>query len=221
MIVKEFNSGIWFTSDTHFGHKHILKYSTNRQSDMGLSLDDQDMMKKHDAMLIQRWNETVKKKDTVYILGDFSFASPEETRKILEKLNGKKHLIIGNHDGACKSLTNYFESTSQIKEVTFKKTVFPFLDENMYCVMCHYPLDDWNKRMCGAVMLHGHTHGSFCNLNKESERLRLDIGLDGQLANGNLISLEQVYRFMKNEIAKGKTFQEHINYLTDKTGFRV
>ena len=195
----------YYISDLHFGCQN--KYE-------GRTLD-------HDKLIKENWNKTVTNGDTVYILGDFSFASVDETRKILEKLNGKKHLIIGNHDGACKSLTNYFESTSQIKEVTFKKTVYPFLDEHMHCVLCHFPMVAWNRRMHGSVMLHGHTHGSLCEMNKISEELRLDIGLDGQLANGNLISLEQVYRFMKNEIAKGKTFQEHINYLTDKTGFRA
>jgi calcineurin-like phosphoesterase family protein len=221
MKLTEYRSGIWFTSDTHFSHKNIVKYNTKRQEHLGLNLEDENMLAKHDAALIKLWNETVRKTDTVYILGDFSFASVDDTRRILEKLNGKKHLIIGNHDGSCKSLINYFESTSQIKEITFKKTVFPFLDEHMHCVLCHFPMIAWNRRMHGSVMLHGHTHGSVCELNKNSEELRLDIGLDSQLAKGNLISLEQIYRFMKNEIAKGKTFEEHINYLTEKTGFRA
>lgn len=217
----EYKSGIWFTSDTHFSHRNVVRFNLNRLSNLKLTIDDTDMLKKHDEELIKKWNETVKKKDTVYILGDFSFASADETRKLLERLNGIKHLIIGNHDGSCRGLNNYFESTSQIKEVTFKKTIFPFLDENMHCIMCHFPLVAWNRRMHGAVMIHGHTHGSLCNLNKESEELRFDIGFDGQLANGNLVSLEQVYDFAKNKIAKGKTFQEHIDYLTEKTGFRA
>ena len=221
MDKKEYSSGIWFVSDTHFSHKNIVKYNTNRQEQLALDANDENMLQKHDDALIKCWNETVKKHDTVYILGDFSFASPDDIKKMLGKLNGKKHLVIGNHDGGCRGLNNYFESTSQIKEVTFKKTVFPFLDENMHCVLCHYPFVAWNRRMHGAVMLHGHTHGSLCDKNRESEELRVDIGFDGQLANGNLVSLEQVYHYMKNVIAKGKTFQEHIDYLTKKTGFRA
>ena len=112
---------------------------------MGLDETDPDIMKKHDTGIILRWNMTVRKHDTVYILGDLSFLTNEETRKLLEKLNGKKHLIIGNHDGSCRGLENYFVSVSQIKEVTFKKTVFPFLDENMHCVFCHFPIMAWNR----------------------------------------------------------------------------
>lgn len=212
---------VWFVADSHFGHKNILKFSPKRLAEFGLNLDDPDVVKKHDNILINRWNMTVAKHDTVYILGDLSFASADDTRKILEKLHGKKHLIIGNHDGSCRGLENYFESVSQIKEVTFKKHMFDFLDENMHCVMCHFPLIAWNRRMHGSIMVHGHTHGSLDLMNKESEELRIDVGFDAELSDCGLVGLEQLYNYMKHDVAKGKTFQEHIDYLTEKTGFRA
>ena len=212
---------IWLVSDLHFSHKNIVKYSTNRKNELNLDENDNEMLKKHDEALIRRWNYTVKKYDTVYILGDFSFATTDETRKILEKLNGKKHLIIGNHDASCKGLDNYFESVSQIKEVTFKKTVYPFLDENIHCIMCHFPMMAWNRRMHGAIMVHGHCHGSLDEINKQSEELRVDIGFDSELADGGLVSLEQLYNYMKFDVAKGKTFQEHLDYLVEKYNFRA
>lgn len=212
---------IWFTSDLHFGHFNIVKYTAKRSSTFNLDITDVNMLTKHDKSIIERWNETVKKKDTVYILGDFSFASPGETKKILEKLNGEKHLIIGNHDGSCRTLGNYFESVSHIKEVTFKKTVFPFLDENMHCIMCHFPMIAWNRRMNGSIMLHGHTHGSICELNKQSEELRLDVGFDSEIGNCNLVELEDLYKYLKNNVTNGKTFKEHIKYLVEKTGLRA
>ena len=103
---------VWFVADSHFSHKNILKFSPKRLEEFGLDLDDPDVVKKHDNILINRWNMTVAKHDTVYILGDLSFASADDTRKILEKLHGKKHLIIGNHDGSCRGLENYFESVT-------------------------------------------------------------------------------------------------------------
>ena len=215
------NGNIWLVSDLHFSHKNIVKYSTNRKTELNLDENDNEMLKKHDEALIRRWNYTVKKYDTVYILGDFSFATTDETRKILEKLNGKKHLIIGNHDASCKGLDNYFESVSQIKEVTFKKTVYPFLDENMHCIMCHFPMIAWNRRMHGSIMVHGHCHGSLDEINKQSEELRVDIGFDSELADGGLVSLEQLYNYMKFDVAKGKTFQEHLDYLVEKYNFRA
>jgi calcineurin-like phosphoesterase family protein len=211
---------IWFVSDLHFSHKNILKYSTGRGEELGLDLDSPDMLSKHDEALIRRWNMTVGKHDVVYILGDLSFAKAEDTRIILGRLNGKKHLIIGNHDQSCRGLDNYFVSTSQIKEVTFKKTLFPFLDENMHCVLCHFPLMAWNRRMHGSCMVHGHLHGSGDDFNEMSEELRVDIGFDSRLADFGLVSLEQLYEHFKR-VRKGRSYKEHIAYLVEKNGFRA
>lgn len=136
------------------------------------------------------------------------------------RLNGEKHLIIGNHDGSCRTLSNYFESVSHIKEVTFKKAFFPFLEENMHCIMCHFPMVAWNRRMSGSVMLHGHTHGSICEFNKKSEELRLDIGFDSEIGNCDLVELEDIYNYFKTNVTNDKTFKEHINCLVEKTGLR-
>ena len=49
----------------------------------------------HEA-LVERWNKTVNPGDTVYHLGDV--AIPRSGLRVLERLNGKKVLIRGNHD---------------------------------------------------------------------------------------------------------------------------
>lgn len=211
---------IWFVADCHFGHKNLLRFVPYRAQKLGLNLDNENVVDEHDNALIELWNSIINKKDIVYILGDFSFHGVEKTKIILEKLNGKKHLIIGNHDGACKSLTNYFVSTSQIKEVVFKKTVYDFLDENFCCVLSHFPMVAWNRRMHGSAMIHGHTHGSICEKNLNEEELRVDIGLDSKLAKCEPISLKDLYYHLKNNVAKGKTFKEHIDYVSSKIGQR-
>ncbi|MBE5774749.1 MAG: hypothetical protein E7337_12590 [Clostridiales bacterium] len=48
--------------------------------------------------MIARWNEKVTARDSVYILGDFSIAKGDATEKVIRRLQGKLHLIIGNHD---------------------------------------------------------------------------------------------------------------------------
>lgn len=176
----------------------------------------------HDEWIIKMWNETVSKHDHIYILGDVSFGTTEETKKILEKMNGIKHLVVGNHDKSCKGLENYFESVSQIKEFPIKKHQYDFLEENIYLVLCHFPMVAWNRRLHGAFHLHGHTHGSLDAINEKSKELRLDIGLDAENADMGLVSLEQVYKFMKNKIAKeGFTdFEEYIEDLSEELGVR-
>jgi calcineurin-like phosphoesterase family protein len=125
---------IWFCSDTHFNHLNILKFQKERREAMGITDDmsDTEKLHKHNEWIINMWNMTVKKEDHIYILGDVSFGTTEETRKILERLKGHKHLIIGNHDKSCRGLENYFVSVSQIKEFPIKKHQYDFLEENIY-----------------------------------------------------------------------------------------
>lgn len=47
--------------------------------------------------LIEQWNSVVGKKDLVYILGDVTMEE-KEFYPILDSLNGRKKVILGNHD---------------------------------------------------------------------------------------------------------------------------
>lgn len=116
---------IWFTSDTHFGHKNVLKHCPERLKAFGIPEDvtDEEKVRLHDEYLIQLWNGTIGRKDIVYIIGDFSFYNVEKTRKILSRLNGSKFLIIGNHDKSSVKLGNYFQQITHIKEIDFKKRI--------------------------------------------------------------------------------------------------
>ena len=78
---------IWFTSDTHFGHKNVLKHCPERLKAFGIPEDvtDEEKVRLHDEYLIQLWNGTIGRKDIVYIIGDFSFYNVEKTRKILSR----------------------------------------------------------------------------------------------------------------------------------------
>jgi calcineurin-like phosphoesterase family protein len=181
----------FFTSDLHFGHRHVMKHCPKRLEICGAS--DVDDVATHDEWLMDLWNNTVDKKDTVYILGDFSFRSPDDTKKLLEKLNGKKFLILGNHDKSSQHLNSYFEQITQIKEFSFKGSVYPFIDGVFNVCMAHYPMLDWPDKQKGSVMIHGHCHGKMDEVNELSEDLRVDIGLDGEFANYQFISLEQLY----------------------------
>lgn len=147
------------------------------------------------------WNKTVSKNDEVIIVGDFSFLSTEDTKKLMGKLNGNKILVLGNHDDSSERMKNYFNNVSQIKERTFKASNYGFLDGNFRMYMCHFPLLSWPSKNHGAIMVHGHCHGNIDDLNENSKDLRIDVGLDGNLANYNLVSLEQLYKAMLNKIA--------------------
>lgn len=89
---------IWVTSDTHFGHENIIKYCKR-------PFENADHM---DEILVQNWNSLIKPNDKVYHLGDVYFGN--KGRETLQRLNGKKRLILGNHDnGKDQALLKHFE----------------------------------------------------------------------------------------------------------------
>lgn len=81
---------IFIISDTHFGDDgSIVKYE-------GRPFRNGDEMRE---ALIANWNQTVDVQDTVYHLGDFACGlTKEEITAIADRLNGRKILIMGNHD---------------------------------------------------------------------------------------------------------------------------
>lgn len=96
--------------------------------------------------------------------------------------------------------------------VTFKKSNFNFLDEDFQVFMCHYPMVTWASKHYGVVEAHGHCHGRLDDYNEATTDLRVDVGIDGKLANFNFITLEQIYRYFK-EKTKGEKF---IHYAMEK-----
>ena len=223
--VKKERQKVWFTSDLHFSHSSILYFHPKRREHFGITLEELQSDKvsateKMDELLIKQWNSTVKKQDTVYFLGDFCLGNRERTEKILNKLHGKKFLIIGNHDKSLKGLERYFEDVAQIKEAKFTNNQFPFIDKDeTFCVeMCHFPLLTWNRRQNGSVHIHGHCHDSITKVNDEMMELRVDIGFDCERWNYQFIELEELYNYfidIRNKLGC-KTFKEYTEKLINE-----
>jgi calcineurin-like phosphoesterase family protein len=154
----------WFTSDTHFLHKNILKFCPSTRT----GADHIEMTE----LMIQVWNEKIKPGDTVYHLGDVSFGKHEETTAVLERLNGDLHLIQGNHD---KNVVNG-------PNRKFWKSVQPYLRAKVNgqdIIMFHYPIVEWDAMHYGTWHLYGHVHGEDMGLNG---RKALDAGVDNRFS---------------------------------------
>ena len=81
----------FFTADSHFGHESVIRMSNRPFATV-------DEMTRE---MIARWNAVVAPGDTVWHLGDFAFKMPVDgARKIFDALNGRKRLVMGNHDKA-------------------------------------------------------------------------------------------------------------------------
>jgi len=129
---------IFFTADTHFGHGNIIKHCSRPFG--GTTEMDQE--------LIRRWNEVVGPEDTIYHLGDFSYRTPRPGF-YFEQLNGRKHLVIGNHDKG-KTLKLGWSS---VEHRTYLAV------EGRELVLDHYAMRTWKNIRYGAWHLFGHTHG--------------------------------------------------------------
>ena len=66
----------------------------------------------------------------------------------------------------------------------------------------------WSRKCYGAVCAHGHCHGNIDEFNEENADLRVDVGLDGSLADFKPISLEDLYAYFKHK-ANGKPLAEY------------
>ena len=191
---------VYFIADTHIGHKNILFYQPNRVKDLNLkSAYDVEGMNEY---IYKMWDDTVKRGGHVYLLGDVFLGERIGAWKCIQRLKKKGaniHLIVGNHDKNIPKFNNQFASIDYIKTVTFKKTVFPFLDEDFRVCLCHYPMVSWPDKCRGAALIYGHVHSNCPFLDEETDDLMVNAGFDAPLAHYKLISLEQVWRYFKNK----------------------
>lgn len=98
---------IFLISDTHFGHSKLYKQPFLRAD--GTPLRPWSSTEEADEAMIERWNAVVRPTDKVYHLGDV--AIPRSGLKTVERLNGEKILVAGNHDSIWeRDLGKYFRS---------------------------------------------------------------------------------------------------------------
>ena len=132
----------YYISDPHFYHYNIIKYD-NRPFRTVSEMNE---------ALIKKWQERVKDTDTVYILGDVSWAEDTyNNRLIFDQLPGKKILIKGNHDKPMRDMRHYFEEVCDYKSIN---------DNGTRVILFHYPIMFWDGQFRDSVHLYGHVHNS-------------------------------------------------------------
>lgn len=147
---------IFFTSDLHFFHHNIIRFCNRPYVDV-------DHM---NWMLVKNWNSVVSNADTVWLLGDVSFGSPEKTLDLLGNLNGKINLIPGNHDRKGRASQTPWEVRCNV----YPPYHLVKYDRVNKFVLCHFPFASWES---GYINLHGHSHGTY-----PSKFMQHDVGVD-------------------------------------------
>jgi len=136
---------IYYIADLHLGDKRVFDLCGRN-----ISIDD------YNEKLIYNWNSKVKDTDVVYVLGDIAeYNYALKGFDIIAKLNGIKHLIVGNHDediiriiGLNKFL-EYFETVKWLDKID---------DNGREVFLSHYPTMDWWNSQYGSYHVYGHIH---------------------------------------------------------------
>jgi len=173
MLVKYPEEGLYFTSDTHFGHKNIIGFC-NRPF---------ESIEEHDKALIDNWNSVVNPHDTVFHLGDFAFGGFPFWKEIRDQLNGNIILVIGNHDW--KNLTAgakalFDECVPQATIVVNGQTVYL----NHFPFLCFAHSDPEIYGSDYAIQLFGHIHSGPNSTSRDTSRSSIlyptqyDVGVD-------------------------------------------
>jgi calcineurin-like phosphoesterase family protein len=128
---------IWLVSDTHFNHTNIIKYCNRPFKDTN-EMNDK---------LIKNWNSVVAKDDIVYHLGDFAMGSGDKVSGLTASLNGRKSIILGNHDthSAMWFMEHGFDWACR----------FPIVF-NKFMILSHEPI--FMEANSPYINVHGHVH---------------------------------------------------------------
>ncbi len=169
---------IFFTSDTHYGHKNLVKGVTSWPDPSRCR--DFKSVPEHDDFIVNKINSIVGQDDILYHLGDWSFGGYQNIKKFRERIICREiHLILGNHDENIeKQLDEYRDTFQSIQHYLEIK-----LDGSLI-VLSHWPMKIWNKSHKGSWHLHGHCHNNlqpddWWTSSKRDERRRtMDVGLD-------------------------------------------
>ncbi|MBQ1850388.1 MAG: metallophosphoesterase family protein [Lachnospiraceae bacterium] len=140
----------YYIADCHFFHG-ALNHKMDRRG-----FETEEAMNEY---MIEKWNAKVKKKDEVVILGDFSLGGVEETKAVLDRLQGKLHLILGNHDRVMEN------KKMDLSRFVWVKRYAELSDNNRKVILCHYPVMCYNGQYRlensgkpHTYMLYGHVH---------------------------------------------------------------
>ena len=123
-----------FIADLHFSHQNMAKRR-------GFST-----VEEHDEHIIAQWNSVVNKRDVTYILGDITMEK-SAPYPLLDRLNGIKHIVLGNHDRRqdTKKLFDYAESIGGMLQY-----------KGIFLTHCPIHSDELNYGI--AKNIHGHIH---------------------------------------------------------------
>lgn len=170
----------WFTADLHFGHRNIIRYC-----DRPFPVTDEGAVEMDEAM-VAGWNAAIAPDDEVWLLGDVAMGDLKRTLRHVERLQGTKHLVAGNHDrcwsGRRSSLDRWRRTYESLGFITItEEQTFDLLGHEV--LLSHFPYRGDSQAVDrhvehrpvdeGAWLVHGHIHDEW----RQSGR-QINVGID-------------------------------------------
>lgn len=182
-------SKTWFSSDLHLRHGNILTFKDDKGDLIRPGFKDVNHM---NEFIIEAHNSVVAPDDKWYCLGDVIMGSSIEAFSILNRLNGRKVLIKGNHDGA--KIQRYLEHFTDIRSEIHKKT-----PEGHKVIFTHRPIrfDAPNPNSNKVDFnVHGHIHQ---NIIEDSRYINISVE---NLYDYTPISWEEIIEEIQRRLGK-------------------
>jgi len=132
-----------YISDPHFGHRNMA---------IRRGFKDENEMDEH---IISEWNKVVNKRDTVWILGDITME--KSNYEILDRLNGIKKVILGNHDEP-QHVPKLLQFVNKVCAVQYVKN-----KEFGNLIFSHIPIHPQELEYRFNINIHGHVHENTLN----------------------------------------------------------
>lgn len=126
----------------------------------------------HDEEIIKKWNSIVSPEDEVYHLGDVMLGDNEKGIQYLKSLNGKIHIILGNHD--TDNRIKLYETCPNIVSIEFATRI---KSGEYVFFLSHYPTcvgipEDQKKMWC--LCGHMHTQDKYIDMKKKCYHVELE-----------------------------------------------
>ena len=185
-------SKIWITSDLHLNHDRAFVWGARGFS----SVDEMNQT------IIANWNSVVSPEDEVYILGDLCLGgteSLESNRQMLACLNGRVHIVLGNHDTPTRIAM--YNELPNVEEVVYA-TMLHYRGYHFF--LSHYPcmtgnLEKETLKQC-TINLFGHTHSA--DPFYQDMPFMFNVAMDAH--NCTPVLLDDAIEMMKNKVKECK-----------------
>ncbi len=126
-------STVRFIADLHFGHENMARHRGFASA------------AEQDEYIVAQWNKTVHKRDITYILGDVTME--KANYDILDRLNGMKRVVLGNHDKQ-EDTAKLMSHVNSVAGMVQYKGIF----------LTHCPIHPMELDYRVRYNIHGHIH---------------------------------------------------------------